>query len=262
MNDYYVYVYIDPRNFEEFYYGKGRGSRKEAHLEDESDTPKVRRIREIHDAGTKPIIRVIASGLAEHDALMIEATLLWKLGKYTTNLVSGHFTGNFRPHNSFHRELVGFDFDKGLYHFNTSHDSHGTWIEWRTHGFISAGGGERYRDLINELKPGDIIAAYQSGHGYVGVGIVKNHARIAAEVTIGGESLMTLAPSMMKNPKDAANADYVATVDWIKTFESSEAKRYKDMHVFRGTKASLENQSKTMEFLETNFGVNFADLLR
>jgi hypothetical protein len=28
-NDYYVYVYIDPRNFEEFYYGKGRGNRKE-----------------------------------------------------------------------------------------------------------------------------------------------------------------------------------------------------------------------------------------
>ncbi len=26
MNDYYVYVYIDPRNFEEFYFGKGRGS--------------------------------------------------------------------------------------------------------------------------------------------------------------------------------------------------------------------------------------------
>jgi len=28
MNNYYVYVYIDPRNHEEFYYGKGKGSRK------------------------------------------------------------------------------------------------------------------------------------------------------------------------------------------------------------------------------------------
>ena len=26
--DYYVYVYIDPRNHEEFYYGKGKGSRQ------------------------------------------------------------------------------------------------------------------------------------------------------------------------------------------------------------------------------------------
>jgi len=24
MSNYYVYVYIDPRNFEEFYYGKGK----------------------------------------------------------------------------------------------------------------------------------------------------------------------------------------------------------------------------------------------
>lgn len=32
MDDYYVYVYIDPRNYEEFYYGKGKGSRKNAHL--------------------------------------------------------------------------------------------------------------------------------------------------------------------------------------------------------------------------------------
>ena len=29
--DYYVYVLIDPRNFEEFYYGKGKGSRKDVH---------------------------------------------------------------------------------------------------------------------------------------------------------------------------------------------------------------------------------------
>ena len=27
-SEYYVYVYIDPRNFEEFYYGKGKGKRK------------------------------------------------------------------------------------------------------------------------------------------------------------------------------------------------------------------------------------------
>jgi len=44
MSDYYVYVYIDPRNFEEFYYGKGCGSRKDAHLLEQSDSPKSRRI--------------------------------------------------------------------------------------------------------------------------------------------------------------------------------------------------------------------------
>ena len=34
-NNFYVYVYIDPRNFEEFYYGKGKGCRKQAHLKDD-----------------------------------------------------------------------------------------------------------------------------------------------------------------------------------------------------------------------------------
>lgn len=77
MDDYYVYVYIDPRNHEEFYYGKGRGLRKESHLQDDSDTEKTRRIKAIQDQGLNPIIRVIASKLSEHDALLIERTLLW-----------------------------------------------------------------------------------------------------------------------------------------------------------------------------------------
>jgi len=55
MNEYYVYVYIDPRNFEEFYYGKGRGSRKEAHLIDTSSSAKSARILDIRKAGVEPM---------------------------------------------------------------------------------------------------------------------------------------------------------------------------------------------------------------
>ena len=51
MSNYYVYVYIDPRNFEEFYYGKGKGSRKYAHVNDESDSEKTRRIKAIRKEG-------------------------------------------------------------------------------------------------------------------------------------------------------------------------------------------------------------------
>ena len=58
--EYYVYVYIDPRNFEEFYYGKGKGNRKEAHLFEDSDSEKSNRIKEITKEGLKPIIKVIA----------------------------------------------------------------------------------------------------------------------------------------------------------------------------------------------------------
>jgi hypothetical protein len=54
MDNYYVYVYIDPRNYEEFYYGKGKGSRKEYHLLDNSDSEKTRRISLIVKAGLVP----------------------------------------------------------------------------------------------------------------------------------------------------------------------------------------------------------------
>ena len=46
-SDYYVYVYIDPRNNEEFYYGKGRGKRKSAHLLTTGDSAKSERIKQI-----------------------------------------------------------------------------------------------------------------------------------------------------------------------------------------------------------------------
>jgi hypothetical protein len=42
--DHYVYVYIDPRNYEEFYFGVGKGSRKNAHLSSHADTEKTKRI--------------------------------------------------------------------------------------------------------------------------------------------------------------------------------------------------------------------------
>ena len=114
MSDYYVYVYIDPRNYEEFYYGKGCGSRKDAHLTDSGQSRKARRIADIRSVGSEPIIRVIARGLTEDQALLVEATLLWKLGKFTTNEVAGHFSDCFRPHDTFHRDLPGFDFQNQL----------------------------------------------------------------------------------------------------------------------------------------------------
>jgi len=111
--EYYVYVYIDPRNFEEFYYGIGKGNRKDAHLKDDSDSDKAKRIKEIYRAGLLPIIKVIAKDLTEKEAFLIEKTLIWKLGKNLTNTSSGHFAEKFRPHNKMHEDLSGFDFKNG-----------------------------------------------------------------------------------------------------------------------------------------------------
>jgi uncharacterized protein len=66
----YIYAYIDRWHFEEFYYGKGRGSRKDAHLVQTSDTAKAKRIADIKKEGLSPIIRVIARGLTDSEALV------------------------------------------------------------------------------------------------------------------------------------------------------------------------------------------------
>jgi len=77
--DYYVYVYIDPRSLEEFYYGKGRGSRKAVHLDEAGDNQKIKLISAIKAAGLSPIIKVVAAGLTEAEALLIEKTLICRM---------------------------------------------------------------------------------------------------------------------------------------------------------------------------------------
>jgi hypothetical protein len=155
--DYYVYVYIDPRNFEEFYYGKGCGSRKDAHLFEESDSAKSRRIQEIKKAGLTPIIRVIARDLSETEALLVEKTLLWKLGKLTTNIATGHFAEKFRPHNTLHKELSGFDFKNSILYYNVGECEYRNWDDYSKFDFISAGQGQRWRDAMLGFNPGDLF---------------------------------------------------------------------------------------------------------
>jgi hypothetical protein len=180
MNDYYVYVYIDPRNLEEFYYGKGKGSRKNAHLLDVSDSEKSRRIGNIKEAGLEPTIRVIAATLTEQEALLIEATLIWKLGRFTANVAGGHFASKFRRHDTYHMELSGFDFQNGIYYYNVGENGlheHRKWEDYVKYGFISAGQGKRWRDAMLQFQKGDIIAAYLTRYGFVGVGKIIQPAK-------------------------------------------------------------------------------------
>ena len=218
MNDYYVYVYIDPRNHEEFYYGKGVGSRKDAHLDDQSDSDKGRRIIEIQREGLTPIVRVIARGLSEAEALLVEKTLLWKLGKWTDNVATGHFKDKFRPDNTLHKEVSGFDFRNGLYYYNVGEGTHRNWDDYVKFGFISAGGGARWRDAMLGFKEGDAFVAYLKRHGFVGVGRILSRARRSREVKIKGQTLPELplrCPRMNERCDDADRSEYICLVDWL-----------------------------------------------
>src|SRR5436309_706366 len=135
--DHYVYVYIDPRNNEEFYYGKGKGSRKDAHLSSDTDTEKTKRIAAIRKDGLEPIIRVVARGLTNEEALLVEKAYLHRLGRSLTNISSGYYADKFRPHNKLHVELSGFDYQSGVYYFNIGQGPHRQWSDCRKFEFIS-----------------------------------------------------------------------------------------------------------------------------
>jgi hypothetical protein len=264
--DYYVYVYIDPRSYEEFYYGKGCRSRKTAHLNDSSDTAKALRIRDIRAVGLKPIIKVVAKGLSESEALLVEKTLIWKLGRTLTNKSSGHFADKFRPHHTLHRELPGFDFANDIYYVNVGECEKRTWADCKKHGFLSAGGGASWRDQICRLVPGDAVAAYQKGKGYVGLGLVVESAIQASRFKVKGRPLSTYslsAPRMFAHPENPEKCEWVARVKWARAVDLADArfKRRSGLFTSQLVRASLSRQTKTLEFLEQSFGISLAKIL-
>lgn len=266
MSEYYVYVYIDPRNFEEFYYGKGKGSRKDAHLFEDSDSEKSKRIKAIKKEGLEPIIRVIARGLSEHDALLVEKTLLWKLGKQLTNVSSGHYSKNFRPHDTLYKKLSGFDFQNGLYYYNIGEGSHRNWDDYVKYGFISAGQAPRFRDAMLSFEVGDVIAAYLPKSGYLGIGKITQEALPIQQVYINDTPLLSLplnCQNMADNSCSEENSEYVALVNWLIALERKDAKFKSKSGIYtpQKVKASLDNQSITVQFLESEFEIDLKELM-
>ncbi len=266
-SDYYVYVYIDPRNFEEFYYGKGKGSRKKAHLKDTSDSEKVNRIKNIRKAGLEPIIKVIAKDLTEREALLVEKTLIWKLGRTLTNISSGSFANKFRPHNNLYRDLKEFDFRNGIYYVNVGQDRtrHRVWEDCLKYGFLAAGGDKKWSGPLRTLNKGDIVVAYLKHRGYVGIGRVVIEAVPVAEFRYKGKSLRDLplqSASLFRN-HDNEKTDYLVKIDWIKAVDAKQGKWKEKSGLFTTptVKVSLQEQPKTIDFLEKEFSIKFHKLL-
>jgi hypothetical protein len=265
QTDYYVYVYIDPRNYEEFYFGKGKDNRKEAHLSDDSDSEKAKRIKAIHQEGLTPIIKVIAKGLTESDAFLIEKTLIWKIGRTLTNKSSGHFADKFRPHDTFHLNLPEFDFKNGLYYVNIGEGPHRCWDDCKRFGFLSAGQDRKWSDPMRTLEQGDIVVAYLKRYGYVGVGRVIEKAINVKNFKFDGKSLSNYdlkIPNIFEN-SDNEKSEYLVKIDWIKAVDKQEAKWKSKDKLFSTQliKASLKRQAKTVDFLQSEFGIKFSDLL-
>jgi hypothetical protein len=78
--NYYVYLYIDPRDDKIFYVGEGTGNRALSHLYDQTESKKVEKIREIIETGDKPRIEILRYGLSQRMALNVEAAVIDVIG--------------------------------------------------------------------------------------------------------------------------------------------------------------------------------------
>ena len=92
---YYVYLLSDLSKKRIFYVGKGKGNRIFAHakdaLDDEHESDKLERIREIRNSGHQVGHELLRFGLTEKTAFDVEASAIHILGLHDlTNLVDGH----------------------------------------------------------------------------------------------------------------------------------------------------------------------------
>lgn len=266
-NDYYVYVYIDPRNFREFYYGKGKGSRKEAHLKDKTKSKKTTHLEQIKKAGLEPIIKVIAAGLTEEQAFLVEKTLIWKARDSLDNVSSGNFQDNFRPENQFHKNIPGFDFENDIFYLNVGEGKHRSWNDCKKYGFMAAGNGQRFSDSLKKLSKGDVIAAYVTKSGFVGIGKVTKEAVKAIDFRYKNKPLEKLdleCDGILENSHDDELGEYLIAVEWIKSVPKEKAffKSRIGLYTPQKVRASLANQPKTLAFIESSFDVILEEIMR
>ncbi|MBZ5697791.1 MAG: hypothetical protein LAN18_04520 [Acidobacteriia bacterium] len=92
----YVYVYVDPRNSESFYVGRGKGNRSFAHLNERNKMKKVARITAIRKSGCEPRIDILRYGMTNDEASLVEAAAIDLVGfSKLTNAVRGNHRGTF-----------------------------------------------------------------------------------------------------------------------------------------------------------------------
>jgi hypothetical protein len=263
---FYVYGYYDPRTLRLFYVGKGKGGRKAAHLAGTDPGAKSTTITAIHRAGLRPIIKVLASRLSEREALLVEKTMIWALGHQLTNRSSGQLADRFRPVDSLHSDLPGFDSNCGVYLVNVGEGPNRSWDDCRKYGFLAAGGGRNWSDQLERLSPGDIVVAYLKGHGYVGVARVLSPRVPVGTFAVRGKRLspsMLAQPGLLRRADNARLSEYLVRVKWRVAVERTKARFQKNASLFttQHVVASLAAQTRTLDYLEREFRLNFKRML-
>lgn len=144
----------------------------------------------------------------------------------------------------------------GVWFVNNGIDETDNGRDWelcRAHGFLSAGGDERYWRPLYKLELGDTIAVYQKGHGYVGIGTVTRAAVPADEFTLANGSPLN-AISRLKGARGQQRAEHVIGVEWVVTKPTSEAKTFRGVFANQNVVCKLRH-TETLDFLRQEFDV-------
>jgi LEM-3-like GIY-YIG domain len=264
-DEFYVYGYFDPRNFRLFYVGKGRGSRKYSHLKESGESEKRRTVAAIHRAGLKPEIKVIASGLTEREAFLVESVLIRAFQPQLTNEIRGPMNECIRPAHTLHQSLAGFDTQAATYLVNVGDGPARSWEDCRMYGFISAGGARRWSKQLERLTIGDVIVPYLKNHGYIGIGRVVQESVPVSDFRHRGRRLsasMLKQRGLLRHAEDAARSEYLVGVKWIRHVAAAEAKfrRRGGLFTTQLVVAALAKQPRTLMFINEAFRVNLERL--
>jgi len=107
-----------------------------------------------------------------------------------------------------------------------------SWNDSQQYSFICAGGGKRYRQIMQNFKLGDIIYAYVSGSGYVGVGTVTKTAVLFRETTLGDGNTKLIdlrregrLTGKYNESEDIDQADWIVLVKWTADVNKEKAAR-------------------------------------
>lgn len=107
-----------------------------------------------------------------------------------------------------------------------------SWDDSKCYSFICAGGGQRYRRIMEGLKVEDVIYAYSSGSGYVGIGTVTKKAQPFRVATLNDEQTRLLdlyqSNQLLGNynaTQDEDKCDWIVLVQWDVVVDKRQAVR-------------------------------------
>ncbi len=145
----------------------------------------------------------------------------------------------------------------GYYFVNCGLDAHRSWEDYKRYGFVAAGGGSFYSKRLDQLSIGDKIFAYDKGNGYIGYGTVTSEKTPACLFETQNGLLLDQqleAKGFDHDSNDPDLAEYVVGVNWHKTFEPGQAKRFKGAFANQNVVCKLRDQA-TVDFLVQEFGL-------